>query len=951
MENAGTSVAAGAPEQPDQAYQFDLDPTAELDDDGLKNFAAFEGPFEDLEHIMEEEMGMGHDAELLEYSSKLLDEGHENYNPPASDEQAQTAEVAEDIGDDAEVEPDHQDEIGYEDDDFAATDFNVDFGAVEGGESEAGVPQAPSGGDLQPVQRADNGSPEASTHPSDASEDKEIDEEQEESIKPPDDLSNVAEEQAAGEEAGERREGNDLIVEDFDDWASHEQPAANQQDSELYDALEDLSHSLPPAPQIEVLYEEGSYSLIGKPDDDPDSYFLSEAKELDRPLSQLLSALRSVISDDIAATDELVIRFDPLDLEFGERSSAKFLSRSFREILGCHATLCQVPGISADPVIRLTVRRDVEEQFLELLTEAELVRGVPHDAEDSEMSEGPDESAVNALDDDHVEDEAFTGGNLGEYHGEGDEHGAAERVEGENELELETGPGQDDAEVGEEPSQAGDSAPQASNFTVDAVNSEEQPDDIEAEAHYQSPEDGAGEGEAWDEQEAEHSAEPEHHAKTPVEVSDEQTKGSTDHQESDEFLGAEISIEALDEQKDRPTEQQESDESLEWTNSRAWERSDEQAHEAPEQESGEPFEITVEGAAAPENGGPGQETDANGKYPSPLPPAPISKTREWPAALSPLHRSEYASVLIGEGVPGLVYAPRAGGKQSKTSQPSTAQGRGSTTALEQEEFWEIDYSDDEDEPIPSDRLEDGALSRSEPRPSGPISLGSETEPGGISAGLVDSFGTNKTESSGVSMAFSFGIGANQGADQDDDLILAFDDEPALSTIHDEADEHEEYATTYEASDFIADEAEGMPSPNAAETANEPLSEKSENGVPARTATETSSIHTSTTINGDEIEYEENAANGSYPPADDVAQQPAAAASGIDNDEIDWENDEDEYEEQPADENAGPESEESKEAALTPPSIAGKRSRTDETESLADETGMLAHPSPKRMRMS
>jgi hypothetical protein len=955
MESAGTSVAAGAPEQLDPAYQLDLDPTAEFADDGL-DFTALDGSYEDLEHIMEEDMGMGHDAELLEYGSQLLDELQENRNPSLSDEQAQTAEVAEDVGNGAEVEADHQDEIGYEDDDFGVSDFNVDFGTTEGGEAEAGVLQAPPNDDPQPDQPANNSSPEAPTPRKHPSGDQEIDVEgQEESINPSDELSNVAEEQAAREETGKRPENNDLAVDDFDDWAGHEQSAINQQDSELDDALEDLSHIPASVPRIEVLYEEGSYSLIGSAGDDPDSYFLSDAKELDRPLSQLLSALRAVISDDVAAADELVIRFDPLDLEFGERSSAKFLSRSFREVLGCHATLCQVPGISADPVIRLTVRRDAEEQFLELLAEAELVKGVPHDAEDSEMSEDLDEDVGNALGEEHVEDEAHKDENSEEYHGGSGEHGVAEHVEGENEPEPETAPGRGDAEVGGDISQAGASAPRASSVTAEPVKSEEQPEDVQAEAHYESPKDGTGEGEAWDEQEAEQGAELEQHAETPVEVSDEQTKGSADHQENDEFLEAEISIEAFDEQTHQPTGQQESDESLEWANLRAeddapipqhaqssLELPDEQAHGAPEQESSEPFDITVDEAAAPENGGSGQETDANGKYPSFLSPAPISNNWESAATVSSLHRDNCASVLIGEDVSGLVHAPKAGRRRSKASQLPAEQATGPSRPLEPEESWEIDYSDDEYESAPSDRLDDGALSASGPQAHGSVSLGFETKQSWTRAASADSLRTNKTESSGVSMAFSFNTGANNDADQDDDLILAFDEEPALSTIREDADEHEEYAITYEASDFIADEAEDMPELDAAEAANESLSKNSENRVAPRTATETSSVHTSTTINGDEIDYEENA-------ADDGAPQ-SAAASATNNDEIDWENDEDEYEQQPADEDAGAESEEPKEAALSPPSIAGKRSRTDETESLADETGMLARPSPKRMRM-
>jgi hypothetical protein len=79
------------------------------------------------------------------------------------------------------------------------------------------------------------------------------------------------------------------------------------------------------------------------------------------------------------------------------------------------------------------------------------------------------------------------------------------------------------------------------------------------------------------------------------------------------------------------------------------------------------------------------------------------------------------------------------------------------------------------------------------------------------------------------------------------------------------------------------------------------------------------------------------------------EQPAASVD-IQGDEIDWENDEDEDEQQSTSDHEGAELEESNETAPSPPSVAGKRSRTDEAESLADETGMPVCPPPKRLRM-
>jgi hypothetical protein len=160
---------------------------------------------------------------------------------------------------------------------------------------------------------------------------------------------------------------------------------------------------------------------------------------------------------------------------------------------------------------------------------------------------------------------------------------------------------------------------------------------------------------------------------------------------------------------------------------------------------------------------------------------------------------------------------------------------------------------------------------------------------------------------------------------------------------------EEYTITYDMSENLADDDEGTQELDVAETANESASKNSESSGRVAAAAETASIHTSTTINGDdEIDYDdEDAVDHSSAPADDGAQQPSAV-SGMDNDEIGWENDEDEYEQQPASGDDGVDTEESMEATLTPPSVAGKRSRTDEAESLADETGMCRVP--KRARL-
>lgn len=141
--------------------------------------------------------------------------------------------------------------------------------------------------------------------------------------------------------------------------------------SEVDKAIEDLASSLHGVPDIEVFYNDVNYSLFGTANDDPDAFFLSDVKKMDEPLAQFLSSLRQVIANEIAPTDTLLVSFDSLDLEFGERSSERFLNRTLRELLDCHAALAaKDTAIASVPVLQLIVQHDCEERFLQLLDEA-----------------------------------------------------------------------------------------------------------------------------------------------------------------------------------------------------------------------------------------------------------------------------------------------------------------------------------------------------------------------------------------------------------------------------------------------------------------------------------------------------------------------------------------------------------------------------------------------------
>lgn len=879
MESAEISVGAGAPDQLDPAYQLDFDPNAGLDMEGF-DYAQFPQD----EHIFTEDIA--DDATALKPDALLegVDQGSDAASAAQHD---QATNATQETGYDAELQVEYQEEIGYDDDDLVDTNINADLSIAEVAETEVGLADVLPQNHLDPdlAQFADGSHMETLAHGKDASWDEDITfEEHGENVNSQDDAGVAAEEGLAEEDAVKHPENNDLAVADFDDEAAHEQFAAEHHDNDLEDVLDDLSHSLVDAPDLEVLYNEDCYSLFGTLDDDPESYFLSDVQELDRPLSQFLSALRAVISDEIAPTDEVVIRFDPLNLEFGERSNEKFLGRSFREILDCHTAVSRVRGFPADPVIHLAVRRDSEDHFLELLAEAELGKGSPHSAEDSEMSENLDEvSPAEDLGDGQTQDDASETGSSDQACDES-EHAATEHLEDKDESELETGPGEDDvAEEEQQELEVDASAPQPPSTGPEALEGEGFSEDIPAATpQYEVAEDAADEEQVWEGQVAGDDAGEE-------QTWDEQTAVDDRTAPQD----ADVSLEVFDETTHQPIEQQDGNELVEATAS-----------------------STVDEAPAHENETHEQEAGSNGKYPPFLPPT------------------------IQVSLPG------SGRPVSGTSE-QRARTSPSPVTQEQADSWEIDYSDDEDQVIPNGAQEDEAPpapgSRRQLATASALRTGSKL----ARNSSVESLCTiEPSDSSDVSMTFSFDIEANKHFPQDDDLIISFDDDHDLPTIHEEGNEFDEYSLTHDASENIADEAAGL---DTAEATAEYITQGLENGVHVAAAAETASVHTSTTLNGDEIDYDEE--NGvDEPSTPDANTQQSGAASGADNDEIDWENDEDEHEQQPASRDGGAEYGESRDAAPTPPSVAGKRSRADETESQADETGMPACRSLKRLRL-
>ena len=270
-----------------------------------------------------------------------------------------------------EIGIEYQDEIGYEDEEpdvnGAVTDTRMGVSGTSGAEQSKDIHEEPHGFDDQDqvleVERATEIDRDSTF--GEPGEDLLL----HDGIDGPDD-GEVSALNAGADPSADTTDGGSTQR----SYLDHEQtPASGLED--LQETPADISSVsiASTLPEVTVHYNQGRYSLVGAPSDDPDSYFLSDVKELDGSLSQFLASIRVVISDEIAPEDELVVRIDALDLEFGEKSNQKFLRRSFHDILRCFSALSlESPKNSQELELDLVMRRDCEMRFIELLQEAGL---------------------------------------------------------------------------------------------------------------------------------------------------------------------------------------------------------------------------------------------------------------------------------------------------------------------------------------------------------------------------------------------------------------------------------------------------------------------------------------------------------------------------------------------------------------------------------------------------
>jgi hypothetical protein len=108
------------------------------------------------------------------------------------------------------------------------------------------------------------------------------------------------------------------ITKDFVPISSPHSVTGGTNNTTNFVAANDVS-SFTAAPEINVVYQSSEYTLFSKTEtDDPDSFFLSDATILEKPLGEFFHAMRDVIQDDLGDEEELCMSVEDLGLELEE---------------------------------------------------------------------------------------------------------------------------------------------------------------------------------------------------------------------------------------------------------------------------------------------------------------------------------------------------------------------------------------------------------------------------------------------------------------------------------------------------------------------------------------------------------------------------------------------------------------------------------------------------------
>ncbi|KAJ2984939.1 hypothetical protein NUW58_g5802 [Xylaria curta] len=131
---------------------------------------------------------------------------------------------------------------------------------------------------------------------------------------------------------------------------------------------------------VYISYGETDYRLFAKTeDDDPNQYFLTDKSALDISLTQFLTCLREVISEEISPLDDLVMQIDGLGIEFSESTTADFLGKfTFGDLVVLYDKLVKNEQAESSPPIYtyLTVRPNCNRRMMALGESANAGRGL-----------------------------------------------------------------------------------------------------------------------------------------------------------------------------------------------------------------------------------------------------------------------------------------------------------------------------------------------------------------------------------------------------------------------------------------------------------------------------------------------------------------------------------------------------------------------------------------------
>ncbi|KAK0621349.1 hypothetical protein B0T17DRAFT_508704 [Bombardia bombarda] len=433
-----------------ESYNLDLDPEMGVDFD-----FKFDGEY-DTEAQYHTNVGTDATANTTT-DFEISFEAEDAQAGQPNDEHTQP-DLGQDIS--ADVGMDYNDEIGYDDEEVVAADNNRSLN-----EQEVPDPQKDEAAPLDLGQSASlpEGQQEPQENPSNQDQTAQVTATSADDQERPSGESLGAELQhesldGLGRASVPKLEGDGSNIATLDDEGGNDTLLPNQDENQIshYDQSDnedaDISDPDSGLPNIAVVYNEARYTLFGAEGDDPESYFLSDGKEMDCPLAEFLASIRAVISDEISPHDELVISIESLSLEFGEKSRKKFLRRSFREILDCFSTLSSKQAVeSSDLVLQLILRPDCEDRFVQLLEDAGIHDSTSHSPDDSDTSsEDLDEDFSQQADD---TEQILIESSPDEYSEEYETNG--EDVEnGEDAEEGDDAEDGDDGEDGEDGSEA-----------------------------------------------------------------------------------------------------------------------------------------------------------------------------------------------------------------------------------------------------------------------------------------------------------------------------------------------------------------------------------------------------------------------------------------------------------------------------------------------------------------